>query len=203
MLTAEAHVLTDRPGRYLGQLCRHASHMRHQSRTHASPEVRHVEWSDTHGTVVLDSGRWTLEAARNTLTLRAEAANNEDLQRIQDLLTQRIDKIGRRDHLTVTWQRTGTSAPSDPADVAAERRHGGKPGTAWVLVAVVALFIAVHLGLGGAALAASSWTIWTGIGLAAILLLKIVVLRVLTTRRHSVSAVVGKVFGGRSWTNRP
>ena len=57
MLTAEAQVETERPGRYLVQLCRHASqmgqHLRQRPRTHdggdVPPEVQHVEWSDTYG----------------------------------------------------------------------------------------------------------------------------------------------------------
>jgi hypothetical protein len=45
-----------------------------------------------------------MHAAPGTLTLRAEADSEENLLRIQDLLTARLQKIGRRDRLTVTWQ---------------------------------------------------------------------------------------------------
>jgi len=50
-------------------------------------------------------GQWTGRATPDTLTLRAEATDEKNLQRIQDLLAGRLEKIGRRDHLTVTWQR--------------------------------------------------------------------------------------------------
>ena len=41
MLTAEAHIPTDRPSRYLAQLCKHFAnkgrHLGHRPRTHALP----------------------------------------------------------------------------------------------------------------------------------------------------------------------
>jgi hypothetical protein len=89
-----------------------------------------IEWSDTHGTVNFSWGQCTMQATPNTLTLRAEAADEEALQRIQDLLTGRLDRFGRREHLTVSWRRpqepgdaTGTApAPTTPA-VARRKRH--------------------------------------------------------------------------------
>jgi hypothetical protein len=56
MLTAEARVRTERPSRYVKQLCRHASRMgRHASRmgghVGGPPAVQHAEWSPTYGTV--------------------------------------------------------------------------------------------------------------------------------------------------------
>jgi hypothetical protein len=113
MPTAEALILTDRASRYLAQLCRHASQMgrpmRHRLRTHdrgdAPPEVQHVEWSDTYGIVRLSWGQWTMQATPDTLTLRAEAADEDNLRRIQDLVAGRLGRFGRRDHLAVSWQQ--------------------------------------------------------------------------------------------------
>ena len=68
------------------------------------PEVRHVECSGTEGTVSLDWGQWTMRALPGLLAVRAEAADEESLRRIQDLLTARLQKFGRREHLTVDWQ---------------------------------------------------------------------------------------------------
>ena len=91
-------------------------HLRHRPRgSHAPPEVRHAEWSDTEGTVTLNWGRWTLRAVGGTLRMRAEAADEQNLQRIQDLLTRRLEDFGRREHLTVNWQRP--SAASQPSPV--------------------------------------------------------------------------------------
>jgi hypothetical protein len=36
--------------------------------------------------------------------VRAEAADQDSLRRIQNLLTARPQKLGRREHLTVNWQ---------------------------------------------------------------------------------------------------
>ena len=38
------------------------------------------------------------------LAVRAEAADEESPRRIQDLLTARLQKFGRHEHLTVDWQ---------------------------------------------------------------------------------------------------
>jgi hypothetical protein len=113
MLTAEAFVETEHPARYLVRLGRHASQLTkrrlHRPRGHGGdgtfPEVQSAEWSDTDGTVRLSWGQWTMQAAPGTLRLRAEAADEENLRRIQELLTARLERFGRRDQLTVRWQR--------------------------------------------------------------------------------------------------
>jgi hypothetical protein len=48
-----------------------------------------------------------MRALPGLLAVRAEAADQENLRRIQDLLTARLQKFGRREHLTVNWQDTG------------------------------------------------------------------------------------------------
>ncbi|MCA1706593.1 MAG: DUF2218 domain-containing protein [Actinobacteria bacterium] len=189
MLSAEAHVETERASRYLIQLCRHArqmgQHRPHRPRTHdgtdtqTPPEVRHVEWSDTYGIVSLSVGRLTMQATPDTLTLHAEATTEEKLQRIQDLLARRLETIGRRDHLTVNWERLEPAAvhqlgEPDSADdpgpedvekgVVARRGHRGMVLTT-VGALGVALAAAVHLGLGGSVLVASRWMDWTAVGL--------------------------------------
>ena len=68
------------------------------------PEVRHTEWSDTDGILVLSLGRCTLRAADGVLTIRAEASSAEELAQIQELITSRLEAFGRRERLTVTWQ---------------------------------------------------------------------------------------------------
>jgi hypothetical protein len=118
MLTAEAVVQTGDPGRYLARLRQHAAkmdaHPGHRPRRHGSggtpPEIRHAEWSGTGGTVTLNWGQWTAQATVGTLKLRAEAADTESLQRIQDMLTTRLENFGRRDHLTVNWHSVERSA---------------------------------------------------------------------------------------------
>jgi hypothetical protein len=67
------------------------------------------------GTVILNWGRWTLQAADRTLTVRAEAADEQNLERIQDLLTKRLESFGRREHLAVTWHRSPAASEPGPA----------------------------------------------------------------------------------------
>ena len=112
MPAAEARIPTENAGRYLTRLCQHAgkmsSHLRHRPRSHAGggapPEIRHAKCSDTDGTLVLNWGQCTLQVGPGMLTLRAEAADQDTLTRIQDLVTGRLEKFGRREHLTVTWR---------------------------------------------------------------------------------------------------
>lgn len=115
MPTAEATLQTDNPSRYLVQLCRHASKMNHGLRGHitrhrhtggtpARPQIQHVDWSDTEGTLRLNWGQCTMRAGPGTLTLRVEAADEEKLLGIQELIAANLQRFGRRDQLSVTWQ---------------------------------------------------------------------------------------------------
>jgi hypothetical protein len=56
-------------------------------------------------------GRCTLQADGNLLTLRAEAADEESLRRVQDIVTRDIERFGSREHLHVSWQPTGPRSP--------------------------------------------------------------------------------------------
>ena len=118
MPAAEAVIETEDPVRYLARLGQHASQMgqrlrRHRPRRHDGgeeepPEVRQAEWSGTDGLVRLNWGQWTMQAVPGALRVRAEAADEADLQRIQDLITSRLQKFGRRERLTVTWRQVRT-----------------------------------------------------------------------------------------------
>ncbi|MEU9154940.1 DUF2218 domain-containing protein [Streptomyces sp. NPDC048417] len=185
MLTAEAHIETARPSRYLVQLCKHfdnkGRHLNgHRPRihgggdaqasagTHMAAEIRpdqiHVEWTDSHGTVHLPWGTCTLQAAGSELILRAESPDEESLRRLQDLVTSHITRFSRRDPLKVDWQlpeataETGTSVRPAPARGTAGRRRPGWAGVA--TVAALAAVAAAHLGLGGTVLADTRWTGW-------------------------------------------
>jgi hypothetical protein len=140
MPAAEADIPTDHAASYLARLCGHAAKMgqsghrpRHRradrGRGDGPPEVRRVERGETEATVTLDRGQWTMRARPGLLAVRAEAADEEDLRRIQDLLTTRLENFGRREHLTVTW-RTATAEARTTArqeDLHAERGRPSAP----------------------------------------------------------------------------
>ncbi|MFD0502700.1 DUF2218 domain-containing protein [Streptomyces chiangmaiensis] len=162
MPTAEAHVPTDRASRYLVQLCRHTgqmSRLRHRPPARHGggampPRVQHVDWSDTDGIVQFAEGRWTLRAGSDTLTLHVEADDEDALQRLKEGIAARLEKMGRRDRLSVAWQRprTPASPPGEVTAVASSSAPGARErrwrGTTIGLVAGGALIVAVHLGLG-------------------------------------------------------
>lgn len=194
MPIAEARVETERPGRYLVQLCKHFAnkgrHLGHRPRAHAGEDAEalrdmravaeqaRVTWSETEGEVGLPWGRITLRATLSTLTLRAEAVDRENLGRLQDLVTGHVERFGRRDGLQVSWRESDT--PAQPLDAA--EAFGGGPGPhrrhlkGAGLVTAVALVLAVHLGFGGAVLANWQWTGWAVGGVLAVVLVKVVVL---------------------------
>ncbi|MFB7330826.1 DUF2218 domain-containing protein [Streptomyces adustus] len=189
MPTAETRLATDRASRYLVQLCRH---LRQMTRTNhrppgghgeggTQPEVRHVEFTDTHGTVRFADGLWTLDATADALTLRVEADDEQALRRLQDAITARVEKIGRRDGLQAHWQRAepdtsphaepGTDSDPDDRDVSRSGR-----ATTLGLTAGGAAIVAVHLGIGGAALADARWTGWAADAVLALVLVKLLFL---------------------------
>ena len=114
MLTVEGQVETNRGARYLAQLCDHLDHMRRGTRDRhrgghgghgGRPEVRSVERADDHAEIEFDWGRLELNATTDALAVRASAEDEEALARGQALIGRRIETIGRREHLTVTWRR--------------------------------------------------------------------------------------------------
>lgn len=121
MRTAEARIPTDHAAGYLVQLCRHlegigaAGHetSRHGDRSESTAPL--VEYSGHQGVIDFGWARCTLDVGDRELTLRAAADNPDDLQRLQDVIAGRVEEIGRRDHLAVTWtQTTSTSSGDEP-----------------------------------------------------------------------------------------
>jgi hypothetical protein len=118
-----ARVPTSRASRYLAQLCSHGSLMSrlagHRSfgsgRGHGSgdggmPSAATASSAGAEGIIDFGWGRCALNAATDELVIRAEADDRQNLERIQGGITARLERIGRRDRLTVTW----TPAAPDP-----------------------------------------------------------------------------------------
>jgi len=123
---SQAQVPTSRAGRYLAQLCSHGAKMKrpafHHPRGHADgsapPAAQHADWSDTEGTIEFGWGRCTLRATDDALILSAEADDEQLLQRVEEGIARGLERIGRRDQLTVTWQRTPPPPQTASDDVA-------------------------------------------------------------------------------------
>lgn len=152
MPTAEAAIDTPRAARYVAQFAKHAAAMAgtrgHGMRVRGGNlEVNlHVECTDDQVVVTFDPwGRATLLARPDRLVVLAEAPDEQNLRRIQEIITRNIERFGRRDHLTLTW--TGTQP--EPAT-----RRGRTPIALGIAGALgVAVIVAVHLGIGSMALA--------------------------------------------------
>ena len=130
MVIAEAHIEVRRAGRYLAQLCKHAAAMAtshgHGSPAHAGGDALvggHLqvgsEWTETRGLIRFEPyGRCSIEATEDALILRAEAVDEAKLRRIQDTLGGDLERMGRRDGLTVTWRPAVSPAPEPQAGTA-------------------------------------------------------------------------------------
>lgn len=108
MPTADARIVTDRPSRYLTQLCQHIGHLGDRNRLHRPENVLPsiVESSDTLAIVDFAPwGRCTMRAEQSLLTLHLDTTSEYNLQQLQDILTRNLTRFGRRDHLEVTWDR--------------------------------------------------------------------------------------------------
>src|SRR5918996_1106095 len=97
-MISEARVETDRSGDYLRQLCQHVREAARHPRMQA-----HVELSDDSGMISLGGGRCTLRANPGVLTLIAEAPDEHGLQLIERRVGNLVKRLGKADHLAVTW----------------------------------------------------------------------------------------------------
>ncbi|MCF1595741.1 DUF2218 domain-containing protein [Streptomyces muensis] len=199
MPIAEARVETDRPSRYLVQLCKHLSnkgrHLGHRPPGHRPPGLRpdqiHVEWSDTQGVLTLPWGRCTLHAERDALVLRAEGDDEQGLRRLQELMATHLERFGRREGLQVNWQDEqagqGAGAPAarheDSGDARTSSPRRGHLASAGVAILALAI-IAVHLGLAEAVLSGPRWTDWAVGAVLAVVVVKIAALTALGRHAH-------------------
>ncbi|MCD9876371.1 DUF2218 domain-containing protein [Streptomyces guryensis] len=159
----------------------------------AAADQAQVEWSDTEGYVALPWGRITLRAASGVLAVRVEALGEEELRRLQDLVAGHVERFGRRDGMQVNWQATDAPALSPEAalydaqvpqgDAGPRRGHLNVVG----VVTVVAIVLAVHLGLGSVLLSNWRWTGWASGGLLAVVLLEVALLGGFAIRRGRAS----------------
>jgi hypothetical protein len=181
MATTEARITTDRAERYLSQICRHASmvgsgeHLPHD----APPWLREVEvaadWSGTAGTITfIPWGRCDLTATADALIVRIDASDASDLEKIQTIIGNNLERMSHRNPLSVSWIRGETAQTTDP-DIprppAEKTARHPKLRVASITV-VAALAVIAHLALSGSLIADLSLTSTVGILALALLVFK-------------------------------
>ncbi|MGW4528822.1 hypothetical protein [Amycolatopsis sp. NPDC004378] len=120
------------------------------------------------------------EAVLADVTRLRELARPADAAPLQEGIARRLETIGRRDRLTVHWQRSDPipARPAEETNAEAMPQRRRRPGSTLVLVGLAALAVAVHLGLLGGALAVSPWAGWGTTIVVAIILVKVIVVGV-------------------------
>lgn len=91
-LRSEARLKTEFSARYMTQLCKHFEHR------------QKVSYTADHGQIELRSGLCNLIAEPGVLILRAEAADAESLERLQNAIISHLERFAFREKLTVQWQ---------------------------------------------------------------------------------------------------
>jgi hypothetical protein len=186
MPVAEAHIRTPRAERFLIQLCRHADAMSgkarhlHGAAGEVRPDVVEVEYADNQGTIRFSWGDCALRSTSDLLTVRVDAGDEDQLSRLQDILTADLERFGRRDNLKVSWQAPSAADGVGQEEAGVVRRSRG---TTIAFVVAAGLAVAAHVVFGGAALAAWRWTSVAADILLALVILKIVVVALFTRRR--------------------
>ncbi|MET0865367.1 MAG: DUF2218 domain-containing protein [Nakamurella sp.] len=118
MLLSVAVVSTDAPERYGKQLL---SHLGRKVQTEPLPDR-----PAPAGRLLFAYGVGTVLPMPGQLVLRATAADEESLARVQDVLQRHLEKFGARRELTVSW---GAVEPT-PDDETAPSQGSGTPTAA-------------------------------------------------------------------------
>ena len=91
MPTSIAHVRTELPRRYMGQLCKHFEH-----------ELP-VTLEETSGLIAFSFGTCTLRAEAAALVLQADAEDAETLARTEDVVARHLLRFAFREPPEIVW----------------------------------------------------------------------------------------------------
>ncbi|HUN49430.1 MAG TPA: DUF2218 domain-containing protein [Stellaceae bacterium] len=98
MPSSEARVSTAMARRYLGQLCKHFAHRIPVTQTEAA------------GRIEFPTGTCELRADTDLLVMRAEAADDAALTRVQEVVDSHLARFAFRDQPEIRWVRAVTRA---------------------------------------------------------------------------------------------
>ena len=90
-IKSRAEVDTDKPVAYMRQLCKHFGH-----KVDAS-------FDDDSGYIQFEFGRCELHSAERVLNLEVTATDAESHERMERVIGSHLERFGRRDELSVTW----------------------------------------------------------------------------------------------------
>lgn len=91
-IKSHSEVLTDKSAAYMRQLCKHFGH-----KTDAS-------FGEDTGYIQFEFGRCELHAVDGTLRLKVSAPDDEQHERMERVIGSHLERFGKRDGLSVTWQ---------------------------------------------------------------------------------------------------
>ncbi|BCD84920.1 hypothetical protein PSm6_13270 [Pseudomonas solani] len=91
-LTASAHVVTDTPARYISRLCKHFAHR--------IP----VSFDEHQGRIEFDFGIGLLHAEAGGLTLKVEAADTANLEKMKDVIASHFERFAWQEALQLDWR---------------------------------------------------------------------------------------------------
>ena len=95
MASSEARVATEAPARYLVQLCKHFQHR------------RPVEIGEQSGRIEFEAGVCTLAAEADVLVMRCDAADGDQLARLQDVVARHLLRFAFRAPPEIVWHPAG------------------------------------------------------------------------------------------------
>ncbi|MDE0571870.1 DUF2218 domain-containing protein [Demequina sp. B12] len=90
-LSITGRARTDRPGRYLKQLCSHLA------------EKLPVEWDEAGGTVTFETATSTLTAVDGSLEIAITGAETLHVYRSMGIVAGHLEKFGAKAGLSVEW----------------------------------------------------------------------------------------------------
>jgi uncharacterized protein len=90
-LYSQATVATEKPVPYMRQLCKHFGHK------------IDAAFDDDSGYINFEVGRCDLRAGDGELYLTVTAENEENRERLRNVVGSHLERFGKRDELSVSW----------------------------------------------------------------------------------------------------
>ena len=111
-MESHARVATEKAARYMTQLAKHWSHR------------FDVRWDETSATFPLPLGVCRMTAHPDGLDITIEAADHDDLARLEDVVARHLDRFAFREgELRYGWTRAWPAGRLDPQTIRVNAIH--------------------------------------------------------------------------------